>query len=88
MATVTRGRCSNGRRRTAERSPAFYLVDKLAAKRHMSISTLSEAAGIDRNTIYKLSDPRVSTVRKIATALGTRAGRLAELIAAVEGDDA
>jgi lambda repressor-like predicted transcriptional regulator len=86
MATVTPGRSTNGRPRTTERSPAFYLVDELAAKRGMSIATLSEVAGIDRNTLYKLSDPRMSTARKIADALGMKTGRLAELLAAVEGD--
>ena len=89
MATVTRGRNPNGRRRTTERSPAFYLVDKLAAKRGMSIAALSELAGIDRDTLYKLRDPKVSTTRKIAVALCMRTGKLAELLDAVEdGEDA
>lgn len=86
MATVTRGRNPNGRPRTTERSPAFYLVDELAAKRGMSIATLSEVAGIDRDTLYKIRDPKVSTTAKIAAALGMKTGKLAELLAAVEGD--
>jgi DNA-binding phage protein len=86
MATVARGRSANGRPRTTERSPAFYLVDELAAKRGMSIATLSEVAGIDRDTLYKIRDPKVSTAAKIAAALGMKTGKLAELLAAVEGD--
>lgn len=86
MATATRGRNPNGRPRTTERSPAFYLVDKLATKRGMSIKALSEVAGIDRDTLYKLRDPRISTTRKIADALGMKPGKLADLLAAVEAD--
>ena len=86
MATVTRGRSSNGRPRTTERSPAFYLVDELAQRRGLSIATLSVLAGIDRDTLYKIRDPKVSTTRKIADALGMKTGKLAELLAAVESD--
>jgi DNA-binding phage protein len=86
MATVTRGRNPNGRPRTIERSPAFYLVDDLASKRGMSIAALSQVAGIDRDTLYKLRDPKVSTTGKIAAALGMKTGKLAELLAAVEAD--
>jgi DNA-binding phage protein len=86
MATVTRGRNPNGRPRTTERSPAFYLVDKLAAKRGMSIAALAEASGLERSTVYTLKDPWLSTVRKIAAALGMKTGKLAELLEAVEPD--
>ena len=86
MATVTRSGAVVGRPRTTERSPAFYVVDDLASKRGMSITTLSDMAGIDRNTLYKLSDPRLSTIRKMADALGMKTGKLSELLAAVESD--
>lgn len=84
MATVTRGRCSNGRPRTTERSHAFKIVDGLAARRGMSIQTLASAAGINRDTLYKLRDPKVSTVGTLAAALGMKTGKLAELLADVE----
>ena len=84
MATVTRGRSTNGRPRTTERSPAFYLVDELAQKRGLSLATLSEAAALDRSTLYTLRDPRLSTIRKISAALGMKTSKLAELITSVE----
>jgi predicted transcriptional regulator len=84
MATVTRSGTVTGRPRTAERSPAFYLVDELAAKRGLTIEALSTAAGIHSTTLYALRDPRVSTVTKIASALGMKTGKLAEMLAAVE----
>lgn len=77
-----------GRPRTAERSPAFHLADSLAARRRMSLATLSEIAGTTRTHLYALRDPRLSTIRKLASALGVKPGRLAELIAAVEGHEA
>jgi DNA-binding phage protein len=86
MATVTRRGAAIGRPRTAERSPAFHLVDDLASKRGMGIEALAGAAGIHSTTLYALRDPRLSTIAKLATALGMKAGRLAELLAAVEGD--
>jgi DNA-binding phage protein len=84
MATATRGRNPNGRPRTAERSPAFYVVDKLAAKRGMNIEGLSATAGVHSTTLYAIRDPRLSTVSKLAAALGMKAGKLAELLEAVE----
>jgi lambda repressor-like predicted transcriptional regulator len=86
MATATPGRSTNGRPRTTERSPAFYVVDKLAAKRGLSISALAQASGLERSTVYTLNDPWLSTVRKLAAALGMKTGKLAELLEAVESD--
>lgn len=88
MATATRSVAVTGRPRTTERSPAFYLVDELASKRGMTIEALAAAAGIHSTTLYALRDPKVSTVRKLADALGMKIGKLAELLAAVEAGDA
>jgi hypothetical protein len=86
MATVTRGRGAGGRPPTTERSPAYYIIHDLAAKRGMNIEGLADAAAISPTTIYLVKDPKVSTVRKIAAALGMKTGKLAELLEAVESD--
>lgn len=54
----------------------------------MTIEALAAAAGIHSTTLYALRDPKVSTVRKLADALGMKIGKLAELLAAVEAGDA
>lgn len=86
MATVTRGRSAGGRPPTTERSPAYYIIHDIAAKRGMSVEGLAAAAGLSPTTIYLVKDPKVSTVRKLADALGMKPGKLAELLAAVEAD--
>jgi DNA-binding phage protein len=86
MATVTRSGAMLGRPRTTQRSAAFYLVDDLASKRGMTIDALAAAAGIHSTTLYALRDPRLSTISKLAAAMGMKAGKLAELLAAVESD--
>jgi transcriptional regulator with XRE-family HTH domain len=89
MATATQGRNPNGRPRTTERSPAFYLVDELASKRGLTIAELASESGLTRSTIYTLNDPWLSTIKKISTTLGMKTGKLAEMLAAVEdGEDA
>jgi DNA-binding Xre family transcriptional regulator len=85
---VTRSGAVMGRPRTAERSRAFHVVDSLASKRGMTVESLASSAGIHSTTLYVLKDPKVSTVRKLATALGMKIGRLAELLSAAEDGDA
>lgn len=86
MATVTHQRHKGGRPRTAERSPVFHLIDGLRARRGLTILEVAGAAGICRDTIYTLRDPRVSTVRKLAAALGMPVSKLAASVAKVESE--
>lgn len=86
MATVTRSGAVIGRPRKTERSPAFYLVDELASKRGKTIEALAADAGIHSTTLYAIRDPRLSTISKLADALGMKPGKLAELLAAVEAE--
>jgi len=71
-----RDRHPGGRPRTRERSPLFRRVEALARKRGMHIDDLAAAAGITPQGIYQLKDPRVSTARAIADALGITLDRL------------
>jgi DNA-binding phage protein len=54
----------------------------------VTIEQLAESAGIHTTTLYALRDPKVSTTRKLAAALGMKTGKLAELLADVEAGDA
>lgn len=73
---TSRDRHPGGRPRTRERSPLFMRVEALARKRGMHIDDLAAAAGITPQGIYQLKDPRVSTARAIADALGITLDRL------------
>ncbi len=57
-------------------------LKELRAKRKMSQADLAEASGVSREYIARLElaqqDPRVSTVEKLAKALGVKAGKLLE----------
>jgi DNA-binding XRE family transcriptional regulator len=48
----------------------------MAKRRGMHIDDLAAAAGITPQCIYQLKDPRVSTARAIADALGVTLDRL------------
>ena len=71
-----RDRHPGGRPRTREPSALFLRVEALARQRGMHIDDLAAAAGITRQGIYQLKDPRVSTARAIADALGVTLDRL------------
>jgi transcriptional regulator with XRE-family HTH domain len=75
MATVAE-RHVGGRPRTREPSALFLRVQAMAKRRGIPLDELAERAGIRRATIYELSDPRVSTARAIADALGVTLDRL------------
>ena len=72
----TSERHPGGRPRTRERSPLFLRVDSLARRRGISISELAALAGISRVALYDINDPKVSTARAIADALGVTLDRL------------
>ena len=69
-------RHAGGRPRTREPSALFLQVQALAKRRGMHIDELANAAGITPQCIYQLKDPRVSTARAIADALGVTLDRL------------
>jgi len=75
MATVAE-RHPGGRPRTREPSALFLRVQSMAKRRGMHIDDLAAAAGITPQCIYQLKDPRVSTARAIADALGVTLDRL------------
>lgn len=75
MATVGK-RHPGGRPRVRPPSPLFLRVERLAARRGMHLDDLAHKAGIPVSTAYDLNDPRVSTVRAIATALGVTIDKL------------
>lgn len=67
---------SGGRPRSREASPLFLRVQSMAKRRGLKLNEVASAAGIRLATIYELHDPRVSTARAIATALGVSLERL------------
>jgi len=73
-----RDRHPGGRPRTKERSPLFFRVEALAKRKGLHIDELAAAAGITRQGIYQLNDPKVSTARAIAEALGVTLDRLTQ----------
>jgi transcriptional regulator with XRE-family HTH domain len=88
MATVTRGGTAIGRPRTRKHSDLFQFIAHLAERRHVAIEDVAAAAGLARDTIYKIKDPRVSTLKSLSKALGVPLGTLASKVAAVQdGED-
>lgn len=75
MASVS-DRHAGGRPRTREPSELYVRVESLAKRRGLRLDDLAAAAGIGRSTLYRLHDPRVSTVQAIAGALGITVDRL------------
>lgn len=76
MATVGQSRHPGGRPRTREPSELYVRVESLAKRRGLRLEDLAEAAGIGLSTLYRLHDPRVSTVKAIADTLGVTIDRL------------
>jgi transcriptional regulator with XRE-family HTH domain len=75
MATVS-PRHPGGRPRTHEPSDLFLRVSSLAKRRNLHLDELAERAGVTVACIYKLKDPKVSTAKAIADALGVTLDRL------------
>jgi len=71
-----RDRHPGGRPRTREPSPLFLRVEEMAKRRGIGLDELADIAGLRRATIYELNDPKVSTARAIAEALGVTLDRL------------
>ena len=84
MATVTHQRHAGGRPRTREHSPLFRLVEAMAERRGLTLDQVAEAAGLSVATVYKMRDPRVSTLKGLAVALRVPLGTLAAKVAAHE----
>jgi transcriptional regulator with XRE-family HTH domain len=84
MATVARGRTTLGRPRTRQHSDLFRFISSLAERRHVAIEDVATAAGLSAGTIYKIKDPRVSTLKSLSKALGVPLGTLASKVAAVQ----
>lgn len=75
MATVNE-RHPGGRPRTRQPSALFLRVERLASQRGMHLDQVAARAGISTTTLYRLVDPKVSTAKAIAEALGITIDRL------------
>lgn len=75
MATVS-DRHAGGRPRTRERSELFVRIQRMAQQRGMHLDELADRAGVAVATLYQLSDPKLSTAKAIADALGVTIDRL------------
>lgn len=75
MASVS-DRHAGGRPRTREPSELYVRVESLAKQKGLRLDELAKRAGIAVATLYQLSDPKVSTAKAIATALGITVDRL------------
>jgi transcriptional regulator with XRE-family HTH domain len=75
VATVSE-RHAGGRPRVHEPSELFVRVERLARSRGLHLDELAAKAGISTPTLYQLRDPKVSTAKAIAAALGITIDRL------------
>ncbi len=75
MATVSE-RHLGGRPRTREPSALFERIQGMARRRGLRLDELAERAGLGVATLYQLNDPRVSTAKALADALGVTVDRL------------
>lgn len=75
MATAPE-RHPGGRPRTREPSALFLRVEAMAKRRGIHLDELAERAGLSRTVFYTLKDPKVSTAKAIADALGVTIDRL------------
>ena len=65
-----------GRPRVRPKTALLTLVERLAARRGLTIDDVASRAGVSRTTVYQLDDPRLSTAAAIADALGVKVDRL------------
>lgn len=80
MATGS-DRHAGGRPRTWEPCDLGKRIERIAARKRMSLEALAAASGVGLNTLYRViggqtPDPRVSTVSALADALGVTIDRL------------
>mgnify|MGYP003335998830 CR=1 FL=1 len=75
MASVT-DRHLGGRPRVRQPSDLFLRVQAMAKRRGLHLDELASRAGVGVATLYQLKDPRVSTAKAIADALGVTLDRL------------
>jgi transcriptional regulator with XRE-family HTH domain len=66
-----------GRPRSREPSALFQRVEILTKRRGLSLQDVAIRAGVSVACIYQLDDPRISTAKAIADALGVTVDRLA-----------
>jgi transcriptional regulator with XRE-family HTH domain len=76
MQVAGQTRHAGGRPRTRQPSDLYVRVELLAKRRGLRLEDLAEAAGVGLSTLYRLHDPRVSTVKAIADTLGVTIDRL------------
>jgi DNA-binding phage protein len=79
MATVNRQRHAGGRPRTRAPSSLFLRIEKLARRRGMRLDEVASKAGLCIATLYNIGDPKVSTAKALADALGTTIDRLTRI---------
>lgn len=75
MATAAT-RNVGGRPRVRPASPLFQRIEGFAKRRGLSVHDLARQAGVGVATLYQLKDPKVSTAKAIADALGVTLDRL------------
>jgi transcriptional regulator with XRE-family HTH domain len=76
MSTGTRH--AGGRPRTRNHSPLFQFVESMADRRGLTLDQVADAAGVSVATVYKMRDPRVSTLKGLSAALRIPIAKLAE----------
>lgn len=75
MATVSE-RHPGGRPRVRPASPLFERIEAMAKRRGLRLDQLAERAGVCVATLYNIGDPKVSTAKALADALGVTIDRL------------
>lgn len=87
MSTVSGERHAGGRPRTWEPCELGKRIERIAARRRMSLEALAAASGVGLNTLYRViggqtPDPRVSTIVALANALNVPVDKLVTQTAA------
>lgn len=77
MATKTE-RHAGGRPRMRESSELFRRVEAITRRKGMRLDETAQAAGVAVTTLYYMDNPRLSTLRQIAGAIGVRVGQLVD----------
>jgi transcriptional regulator with XRE-family HTH domain len=77
MASVSE-RHPGGRPRTREASALFLRIKALAKRRGLRLDQLADKAGVCVATLYNIHDPKVSTAKALAAALGITIDRLTQ----------
>ena len=78
MATLRQvDRHPGGRPRTREPSRLFVRLEAMARRRGLRLDQLAAKAGVSVATLYNIGDPKLSTAKALADALGVTVDRLA-----------